>query len=422
MSGEVPQRLRLGVNYTPRRGWFHHWLDFDVGAVREDFAAIAGLGLDHVRVFGLWPVFQPNRGLIRPAALAQLVQLVDAAADAGLDVAVDVLQGHLSSFDFVPSWAYSWHQRNLFTDGAVVAAQEELVRAVGRTLAGHSAFIGIGVGNETNQFSHPSHPDPSVVSAQQVDAWLTRLLGAATDAMPRGLHQHSFDDRVWFDERSTVTPHHATSFGGVTTVHSWVFMGAAQHYGTGHPALELLATYLVELAVAWAADPARPVWLQEVGAPAPSVPAAAAADFLERTVRRATAATSLWGVTWWCSHDVDRSLLDFPELEYTLGLFSAAGERKPAADRLAAVAADLRASPPAPPASRVAVVIDADVDTRGSTAPGSAAFDAWLRLALDGEHPAIVRRARLDEPGYLARRAIDRLTPGTERRPRSGQG
>src|SRR5690348_10947504 len=69
--------LRFGVNYTPRRGWFHSWYDFDPDHAREDLAQIAGLGLDHVRVFHLWPLLQPNRTLIRTAAVDQLVHLVD---------------------------------------------------------------------------------------------------------------------------------------------------------------------------------------------------------------------------------------------------------------------------------------------------------------------------------------------------------
>ena len=36
--------LRFGVNYTPRRGWFHSWYDFDPAHAGDDLAQIAGLG------------------------------------------------------------------------------------------------------------------------------------------------------------------------------------------------------------------------------------------------------------------------------------------------------------------------------------------------------------------------------------------
>lgn len=61
--------LRFGANYTPRAGWMHAWLSLDLDEVRRDFSRLAELGLDHVRIFPLWPVMQPNRTLIREHAL-----------------------------------------------------------------------------------------------------------------------------------------------------------------------------------------------------------------------------------------------------------------------------------------------------------------------------------------------------------------
>ena len=61
--------MRFGVNYTPRVGWFHSWLDLDPALVCDDMAAIRSLGADHVRIFPLWPLLQPNRALIWPAAI-----------------------------------------------------------------------------------------------------------------------------------------------------------------------------------------------------------------------------------------------------------------------------------------------------------------------------------------------------------------
>ena len=45
--------MKFGVNYTPRRGWFHSWLDFDAEAVRDDFHAIRAIGADEMLVRSL---------------------------------------------------------------------------------------------------------------------------------------------------------------------------------------------------------------------------------------------------------------------------------------------------------------------------------------------------------------------------------
>ena len=108
---------------------------FDLDAVRADLDSIAALGLDHVRVFALWPYFQPDRALIRPRAVDQLVQLVDAAAERGLDVNVDGLQGHLSSFDYLPAWTRTWHRRNLFTDPEILDGQAAYLHTLAAALA-----------------------------------------------------------------------------------------------------------------------------------------------------------------------------------------------------------------------------------------------------------------------------------------------
>lgn len=71
--------MRFGVNHTPSNGWFHSWLDFSPSDTARDLEAIAGLGADHVRVFPLWPVVQPNRTLIRPSALEDVATVVDIA-------------------------------------------------------------------------------------------------------------------------------------------------------------------------------------------------------------------------------------------------------------------------------------------------------------------------------------------------------
>lgn len=269
-GSRMPSAVRFGVNYTPSEGWFHHWLDFDLDSVRADLDSIAALGLDHIRVFPLWPYFQPNRALIRPRAVEQLLQLVDAAGERGLDVNVDGLQGHLSSFDFLPAWTRTWHRRNLFTDPEVLDGQAVYLRTLAAALADRPHFIGMTLGNEVNQFSAgPPHPDPDRASSAQIDDWLERMLAACEEGAPGRLHLHAEYDATWYQDDMPFTPGQAARRGAVTAVHSWVFNGTAQRHGRTSVPTEHHAAYLIELSKAWADDPHRPVWLQEVGAPAP---------------------------------------------------------------------------------------------------------------------------------------------------------
>lgn len=399
----MPPAVRFGVNYTPSEGWFHHWLDFDLDSVRADLDSIAALGLDHIRVFPLWPYFQPNRTLIRPRAVEQLVALADAAAERGLDVNVDGLQGHLSSFDFLPAWTRTWHRRNLFTDPDALDGQENLLRTLATALADRPNFIGMTLGNEVNQFSSGPHPDPDRATPGEIDTWLTRLLAACEEGAPGRLHLHAEYDATWYQDDQPFTPGQAARHGAVTAVHSWVFNGTAQRYGRTSVPSEHHAAYLVELSKAWADDPHRPVWLQEVGAPAPLVPPEHAAAFTEATVANALDCPGLWGITWWCSHDVSRSLADFPELEYGLGLLT--NDRKP--KDTARVLERAARGPSYTPADRTtALVVPADPAVRSRCAPGGPVFDAYFRLVADGARPTTVLDTRAADREHLSARGI----------------
>ncbi|MEU6735943.1 glycosyl hydrolase [Streptomyces physcomitrii] len=407
---DAARTLRFGANYTPTKGWFHHWLDFDLDEVRADLDSIAALGLDHVRVFPLWPLFQPNRALIRPRAVEQLVQLTDAAAERGLDVNVDGLQGHLSSFDFLPAWTRTWHRRNLFTDPDVTGAQEEYLRTLAAALAERPNFLGMTVGNEINQFSDGPHPDPDRVSHTEAEAWLRRMLAACEKGAPGRLHLHAEYDAAWYQDGHPFTPAQAARIGGATAVHSWVFNGTAQRHGSGGAATEQHAAYLIELARAWHLDPHRPLWLQEVGAPQPHIPASGAAHFTEATIDNALDCADLWGVTWWCSHDVDRELADFPLLEYSLGLLTNDRAVKPAGAAIARIAERWRGTAHTPAPRTTALVLDVGdpvaAPDRAGCAPGGAFFEAWARLAAEGVRPAVVLAPLAEDAAHLSARGL----------------
>ncbi|KIQ10001.1 glycoside hydrolase 5 family protein [Curtobacterium flaccumfaciens] len=431
--------MRFGVNYTPAVGWFHSWLDFSPSDTARDLEAIASLGADHVRIFPLWPVVQPNRTLIRQQALDDVATVVDLAGSFGLDVNVDALQGHLSSFDFVPSWLDSWHRRNMFTDPDVVASTAAYVRALAGAVADKPNLLGITIGNEVNQFAHAPHPAPHAISAEQGHAWAAAMVAAARAGLASGLEARLASassaasgtgsrpgplvtvaqyDAAWYDDAQPFGPEHAADHGDATVTHSWVFNGSAALHGALGPGSVRHGEYLLQLAAAWNRDAARPNWLQEVGAPTNVVDPSDAAAFTEQTIRHVLDAQHVLGVTWWCSHDVARSLADFPELEYDLGLFTNDGRLKPVGEAFAALARaeHTRDAPAAPPAT--ALVLD-DVltdgtdhhGTRADCAPGGRFAAAWLALAEaapDGRGPQVVLRSRLSDTALLADRGIDR--------------
>ncbi|MFE3447670.1 glycosyl hydrolase [Nonomuraea sp. NPDC059194] len=396
----VPHPIRFGANYVPSAGWFHSQLDPSPDAVRRDFEDLAGIGLDHVRVFPIWPWIQPNRTLIRQRGIDDLLRLIDLAAEFDLAVAVDLLQGHLSSFDFLPSWVLTWHERSLFTDpdvrDGIAAYADRLTRAV----AGRDNVFAVTLGNEVNNL-YPANPTTPEASTR----WAAELIDVVRSAAPHLLALHSLYDATWYEPDHPFHPADNVDLGDLTTVHSWVFNGVSAIDGPLGPATVTHADYLVELAAATSLDPARPVWLQEVGAPRPDIPEADAPAFVRGMLDAVTVNPALWGVTWWCSHDLDRALADFPEREYDLGLFTVDHRAKPAAEELAAVIKEQRRTAVDRPALVCGVDLRSAPERRAEVAPGSAFHTEWVRLRQAGPL-AIVTADRAADTAHLNARGI----------------
>lgn len=409
--------MKFGVNYTPSNGWFHSWLHQDWDSASRDLDAIAGLGMDHVRIFPLWPVLQPNRTWINEAGLEDVRHMAQLADDRGLDVFSDVLQGHLSSFDFVPSWLVTWHERNMFTDANAVEAETALIQAVYGALSDIPHFKGLTIGNECNQFAYHGHPRHLDVRPEDVDDWFHALLDPIKDRAKRNGHVlvHAENDAVWYDDHHAFEPRHASGVGDMTAIHSWVFNGTAQHYGPLSPISTRHAEYLIELSKAFSATPDHPVWLQEIGAPQNVIEESDIVRFCRDAVGHALDCSNLYGITWWCSHDVNRCMSDFPSFEHDLGLFDERGEVKAIGREFARLAAEYREGRTAGVRTTALVV---QTDERGNPTfrsacgPGGSVFEHWMELSMRGVQPAIVSSRTAVHADALAERGITNCIEG----------
>lgn len=391
--------VRFGVNYVPSGQWWYAWLDWEPRSIADDLAAIAGLGLDHVRVHCLWPLFQPNPRRVSAAMLRRLADLLALADDAGLDVCVTVLDGWLSGTDFRPHWLPPG--ANVFTDPVALEAQHRLIAAVLDVAGGHPRFLGVDIANEPNVLvDFPGNEDTTTA---QGDAWVAELLATCEELAPGKLHVAGMDHRPWLASAPFSREVLATT-GAATAIHAWTyFTGALQRYGARGTGTTHLAEYMIELAKAYHADPHRPVWLQEYGASAEWLPEPSLPDHAAAFTTAALSCADVWGVTWWASHDIDRRLAGFAELEYGLGLLTTGNTVKPAGARLRELIQRQREAPVSPAGRTVALVLD-----RGHP-PGLDFADRFFELIDGGLQPAIVRAERRHDESYLAERGITQL-------------
>ena len=227
------------------------------------------------------------------------------------------------------------------------------------------------------------------------------MLAACEAGAPGKEHQISEYDQGFFSSDHPFTPAMAARLGSTTTIHSWIFNNTAI-YGSLSEQSVRLAEYLIELGRGRASDPNRPIWLQEIGAPLPPLTGNETVEFLRRSVEHALDTENLWGITWWCSHDVSRDLVDFPALEYDLGLVDSMNEPKAIAREFAKIARETRENY-TPPAGRNTAV------GREACRPGGRFFDTLMDLARAGERPAMVLAERAEDPAHREARGISEV-------------
>ncbi len=195
-------RFSLGVDYWPRSSAVAMWQRFDAGEVREDFARIAGLGLDTVRFFLRWDDFQPRADAVDPVMLERLETVVGLAAGAGLATVPTLCCGHMMGVNWLPAWALDRRAPrgpyrtisggaesplaagDLYA-GRLLDAQVVLARAVGARLREHPAVKAWDIGHQFSNVREPvrgkvSTGDHGAESAADpvVAEWSRRLTAA----------------------------------------------------------------------------------------------------------------------------------------------------------------------------------------------------------------------------------------------------
>ena len=409
-----PAGLRFGVNYVPRKHWWYCWSDWDQQSVSEDLRAIADLGMDHVRVQCLWPIFQPGINYVSDAALERLHALLDEADRAGLDVQVTLLNGWMSGFAFMPAWAAPLvEDHNIFTHPDMLEAEKLFIRRTAQAIAAHPRFLGFDLGNELGVLMKAHN----AVTPEQADAWAVEIFRTCDEVAPGKFHVNGVDHRHWFADCGFSRKNLATT-GQATVVHGYAyFTGALKRFGySGAGTLHLL-DYMIELAYAYHEDPRRSVWVEEVGASAAWMPEEYMPEYASRIVHNAAETGKAWGITWWCSHDLDHAIQGFDSLEYSLGLIGRDNKPKPLGKRLSSLAGELRGRIYSKVDRQVALVVP---DVGFGTNPAQPEWkygDAFMKLVEAGKRPSIVVESKADDQAYLRARGITEFV----RLPQTGQ-
>ena len=319
---KTPQRTRrFGLNYVPSRRWYYLWNEWDAGIIRADFAAMASLGIDHLRVQLLWPYFQPNSGVVSTAHLKRLDELMDIAADVKLDILPCPLTGWLSGYRFLPP---DVNGSDIFLKKEVFERMKRYFSAVLSVVRDRPNFLGFDLGNEINVLVHQ-------LPKKQGDTWGKKLCAWLRPQMSGKWIVNGIDHVPWFQGSAFSAKHLVTDYDAVC-IHAWpLFTGCLERGGLTDRHSVNLAAFLTHYCRSHLQRERRekPIWIQEFGCSGLWGTPKERDVYMEKTVSSAVKAGATW-FTWWCSHDIDRSY-QFHPLEYDLGLFTIKNRAKPLA-------------------------------------------------------------------------------------------
>lgn len=390
--------LKFGVNYVPSKEWFYSWQHFNEKNVEEDLAAIASLGVDHIRMHLRWDLLQPNDTYVSEEMLERLKIVLDIAHKNGLKAQVTVLNGWMSGFWFLPSFVW---QSNIIAEEAQWENQFFLLKKLSNVLVAHPAFMGIDVGNELNVYGMMIKP----FTIEQGDRYLSNLLAECKRLFPTKQHVIGVDHQPWYKDayfsRKTLA-----NTGDITSIHAWAkFIGAMENGALTSESLTV-QEYNIELANAYAENRDRKVWIQEFGISPCWTEEKNFREFLFNSMANATRSENLWGYTFWCSHDVSREY-KFNEAEYELGLFDVYNRLKPVGKVYKDCIAELK-SGYTPTALRKgkALIVDENVPFYGWQYAR-----AFANAAEKGEHLQFVLSSKAQDRRCLERRGIEKTIP-----------
>ena len=335
--------FRTGCNYWASHAGMYMWRNWDAAQVEKDIAALKSDGVDVMRVFPLWPDFQPLTALMgaggsfremaqndRPLAneagvdeemMARFRFLCDVAERSDVKLVVGLLTGWMSGRFFAPP---ALESRNVITDPEAIMWEVRFVRHFVRAMKSHPAIVAWDLGNECNCMGRVETPAAAW-------NWLNSIAAAirAEDAsrpVVSGMHGCSTSfSRPW-------NLRHLGELTDVLTTHPYPLFTpecAREDFDTMrnacHPAAESLM---------YAGLSGRPCFVEEAGdlgrctaSPERSAGAMRAGMFTAW-------ASGLPAYLWWCGFD--QRHLDFPpyswnSVERELGLLTADFRAKPLA-------------------------------------------------------------------------------------------
>ena len=376
----------LGCNYWASHAGVYMWRDWCPEVIESDLDKIAAHGMTVMRVFPLWPDFQPltadfgggqgfvgysqrgeplaNEAGVDETMMERFRFLCDAAEKRGIRLVVGLITGWMSGRTFVPT---AFERMKVLENPEAIKWEVRFVRHFVRAFRDHRAILAWDLGNECNCLGASSEA--------ALWAWMHQItseirLNDPTRPVVSGMHSYSTKANAYTNMRQQ------GELVDVLTTHPyplWTPKCNTESFDSirngCHAACE--TTLYANLG-------GKPAFVEEAGSMGPQI---VSEERAARSMRMALFncwANGIPGYVWWCGFDQDRlahAPYDWTAIERELGLFKSDGTPKPTAVQLREFRTFLDSLPfrSLPPRRVDATVVLSEKEDAWPTAQG-----AWL--------------------------------------------
>lgn len=333
----------IGCNYWASHAGLSMWSDWNPEIVEEDFKKLSGAGLQVLRVFPLWPDFQPlnalygGNGILREyrfgekllpdneagqagvstIAISHFEELAQLANKYNFKLIVGLVTGWMSGRLFVPS---AFEGKNILTDPTVIIWQVRFVKYFVNYFKNNSAILAWDLGNECNCIT-------DVPTRELAWQWTSSIANAIRS---KDNSRHIVSGMHSLTPTSIWTMQDQGELTDILTTHPYT---AFTPYCDLDP-INTIRTLLHSTAESafYAGIGNKPCLVEEIGTLGPTNGnEEVVADFARATLF-STWANGMEGYLWWCSSEqahLQNAPYDWIALERELGLLRHDGSAKP---------------------------------------------------------------------------------------------
>ncbi len=339
-----------GANYWSSEDAIRMWENWDANIVDRDFKLLSDHGIQYLRVFLVWPVFQPLKAIwanaqcyeyrmmpgesplpdteagqagVSEEACGHFEEFCRLADKYHIKLIVGLLTGHMSFRFYAPD---AFEGRNFLGDPTLIKWEIRFVKYFVKRFQNANAILAWDLGNECNGYGGIS-PDQSYVWTHAITSAIragdpTRPVISGFDNAPKeGNGAFNIKETGELTDILTTHPYHIFSgpiqYDPITTIRPCI-----------HP---------VVVNTVYSCLGNKPCFVEEIG----SIGYVNCSQKTEARFLR-TSLFSAWahncnGYFWWCAFDqgqLDYAPYDWNNLGSDYGLFRADGSAKPVAEEM----------------------------------------------------------------------------------------